>query len=588
MKKSLKISLTVIATSLMLSSCGNTSSTIAKIPLVPALSEKEVIDYYAKELSYDNVISRNISVENTNYVTSEVSEQENNILKTKLSDIESALSQSSFTDNANVSRDQYEYFKTLVDSQQLSPNGAIKAASYLEYYFVDVTYKTTENTAGSFKNASKYLGIHGAYTTDGVSPLSLDVDFLTGINNKLMKSNSTSASSILLDAETISDRAVNPNITIINTEVGGSLTQTADMPELNLVFQPKTAGLAGYGILPEGSLGLKQILKTNSVSGDLTIRYIFKKDILTSEISFYTMHPVSYKSNVDTSTMNDELVPEFLKTDLSVVVEKYDRAISNNDITALVAGSITNDIGFGVLNGVYQKHTHLIRHISKLDKVLYRGNNEYIAAVETIVQGGIKGNYTYGTYKYKYIYLIKQEGTKLYIADRITTSIESIKNPGLEKDSSIVKRLAALGLRGEVDDKSKQDINTLLKDLYDGSTTRTLSKMYDCFDSDTALLSSARKEYLNSQLRSWLTKYGVEVNSQYNGHVIEWMGGSDKQVELIVEEVITYDNKDSSQYMQNYYLVSSLDGKWVIDDIKTLELKQITTQEAKDILGKMQ
>ena len=46
-----------------------------QLPLVAALSEKEVIDYYAKSLSYDSIVTKNLDVDRVLYETKDVEEQ---------------------------------------------------------------------------------------------------------------------------------------------------------------------------------------------------------------------------------------------------------------------------------------------------------------------------------------------------------------------------------------------------------------------------------------------------------------------------------------------------------------------------------
>ena len=143
-------------------------------------------------------------------------------------------------------------------------------------------------------------------------------------------------------------------------------------------------------------------------------------------------------------------------------MERSDRAICNNDISALMSGNIYNDIGVAVLNGLYQNNTYLLRKISNVEKVIGRKDNYYLVQVVSMIQEGPRGTNAYGTYKDTYQMVIEQQGLKFIINDYVLIKRELIKEPQFELDSSIIKRLAALGLRGTISEESKEAIKELL------------------------------------------------------------------------------------------------------------------------------
>jgi hypothetical protein len=146
-----------------------------------------------------------------------------------------------------------------------------------------------------------------------------------------------------------------------------------------------------------------------------------------------------------------------------------------------------------------------------------------------------------------------------------------------------MKRLASLVNSGVVDPADKEEIISLIETLYKGSTERDLDIMRPCFNTDTALLSSSRKEYLVSQLCNWLVEKGVDVQSTYTGFVSEWIGGTNEQAEFITQELIDYQGKDEGLYIKNYYLVSKYGDGWVIDDNKLVETKEVYGDELNSI-----
>lgn len=610
-----KLIIITISTSMLFTSgCAFKSSSPAKdLPLVEALSEKEVIDYYKEALKYESIVERNIQVHEVTYELKEMS----NSVKPKVRELKNAIEKELYSHtykNSNMlSEQQYYYIKSIIDDKILTNGKIIKEAESLGYYFMDVEYDIAKNNTGKFLEKAQYLGIHGAFKKDVYGNVSFDERFI-----KVYDQKAAGAITIIDDAadnfqsdtieyidnqeensteqvradfnNTYIGRKIQLDISTYNKLSGSSLNQTAFMPPLKMVYETnKESGvMSGFGIYPQGEFGLKTFgYNRDQLRGKLVLRFVFKQDILNKEkINFTGVYPISI--SIDNKLEDaEQLVPDFVREEIEKIVERSDRAICNNDISALMSGNIYNDIGVAVLNGLYQNNTYLLRKISNVEKVIGRKDNYYLVQVVSMIQEGPRGTNAYGTYKDTYQMVIEQQGLKFIINDYVLIKRELIKEPQFELDSSIIKRLAALGLRGTISEESKEDIKELLNGLYQASTDRKLKGMYDSFNDDTTLLSSSHKEYLNSQLRGWLVRYGVNVKSTYKGIVTEWIGGADNQVELITEEIIIYEGQDTAQYMQMYYLVSNLNNKWVIDEMKALEIRDISGEELEQIKARI-
>ena len=610
-----KLIIITISTSMLFTSgCAFKSSSPAKdLPLVEALSEKEVIDYYKEALKYESIVERNIQVHEVTYELKEMS----NSVKPKVRELKNAIEKELYSHtykNSNMlSEQQYYYIKSIIDDKILTNGKIIKEAESLGYYFMDVEYDIAKNNTGKFLEKAQYLGIHGAFKKDVYGNVSFDERFI-----KVYDQKAAGAITIIDDAadnfqsdtieyidnqeensteqvradfnNTYIGRKIQLDISTYNKLSGSSLNQTAFMPPLKMVYETnKESGvMSGFGIYPQGEFGLKTFeYNRNQLRGKLVLRFVFKQDILNKEkINFTGVYPVSI--SIDNKLEDvEQLVPDFVREEIEKIVERSDRAICNNDISALMSGNIYNDIGVAVLNGLYQNNTYLLRKISNVEKVIGRKDNYYLVQVVSVIQEGPRGTNAYGTYKDTYQMVIEQQDLKFIINDYVLIKRELIKEPQFELDSSIIKRLAALGLRGTISEESKEAIKELLNGLYQASTDRKLKGMYDSFNDDTTLLSNSHKEYLNSQLRGWLVRYGVNVKSTYKGIVTEWIGGADNQVELITEEIIIYEGQDTAQYMQMYYLVSNLNNKWVIDEMKALEIRDISGEELEQIKARI-
>jgi hypothetical protein len=111
--------------------------------------------------------------------------------------------------------------------------------------------------------------------------------------------------------------------------------------------------------------------------------------------------------------------------------------------------------------------------------------------------------------------------------------------------------------------------------------------MYDCFDSDTTMLSSDEYEYMNSLLRNKLIKYGTSTPATMTGTVTSWIGGYDNQAEFMTEELITYSGTNTGYYAQVYYLVSKMNDVWVIDERTVIDDREVTGSDLDSIKSRL-
>ena len=185
-------------------------------------------------------------------------------------------------------------------------------------------------------------------------------------------------------------RRVDPDIQLINSVVGSSLRERALMPQLDYVYDiPANEGtICGYGIYPSGNNGLRTFgFDRSKYNGKLTLRYVFKDDSKgTGKILGYNIYCSEENiTNGITITDDNVLVPEFLLGQFEQLIERYDRAIVDNNISALIAGSntaglICEDMGVGILRGNREKSTNISRYMSTIRQIISRdtSNNSYL------------------------------------------------------------------------------------------------------------------------------------------------------------------------------------------------------------------
>lgn len=403
------------------------------------------------------------------------------------------------------------------------------------------------------------------------------------------------------------------NVRQFNEIVGGLKQATAYMPEdLKMVYSipNPTADISGIGIYASGRRGLANFgYDADNSIGEATVRYVFKDSenidgtIENTNIYFKNYNITSGITGATTST----IMPDYLMVEFKNIVDRLDRMIINNDLQGLMSSRLVDDMGLGVLNGYMHNSSNVIKHVTKLKQVISRDieNNSYLIELETRVTDGAESVDSYGKYRDKYLLVIKQVGGDFKVTDLLRTSRELLEHPDIDKGNTTAKRLIALNLAGEVGDVERAEVKKLLEGLYKASTLRllrgpkevtdsdgsaiTLEKgMYDYFNDDTKLLSTEGKEYINSTIRGYLTKYGVNVPATVYGRVDEWIGGYRNQVEFTTEEIVGYGGLDRGQYIRVYYLVSSMNDEWVIDEYRVLDEMEIEGAELSSTLSRIE
>ena len=180
MKRKLKTITSLGLISVMaLSGCSSKYS-YKEIPEQPILTKQEIIDYYAKEMSYDAIVSRSMKKDNTinwNNVPSVVAEK---LWNETLKVIE--LHQLNAGFSGEMSSNVHDWLKLSIDDLVLTKKNGQYEYTSLEsqgYYFVTVTFETHLNGAGTMKNEANYLGINGVIIQDQNENPMIDEPFLT-------------------------------------------------------------------------------------------------------------------------------------------------------------------------------------------------------------------------------------------------------------------------------------------------------------------------------------------------------------------------------------------------------------------------
>ena len=413
---------------------------------------------------------------------------------------------------------------------------------------------------------------------------------------------------IVSNSVTPDSRKVHLDIDLINKVVGASTNRSSFLPELGLVYNKPDTGLGGYGIYPEGSNGLKIFgYNRENLKGKIVLRYVFKDSVDgTADIEGTNIYCIENEISTGFNISDKNVIlPEFLTSQLEQLIERADRCHINCDLPGLMGGNIYEDKGAALLRGYADIHTNTLKYMSKIRQVLARDivNNAYLLEVETTVTEGPASTDSYGTYTDKSYVVVQQLASKFIITDWVKVSRKLAVEPEIDPDTATLKRLVALNLSGDVSDETRVEIKNLLGALYTAGTNRLLrgpkeitnggqtikleKGMYDCFDNDPSMLSTEKLEYMNSQLRNTLIKYGANTSSLYTGTVTEWIGGYVNQAEFTTEELVTYTGTGEGQYMQVYYLVSKMNDNWVIDERKIIDEYKVSGTDLENIKARV-
>jgi len=372
----------------------------------------------------------------------------------------------------------------------------------------------------------------------------------------------------------------------ITSLVGSSKEQIAYMPEVTMVFNPaNTEGeLNGFGFYRNGALGLQNYGYKKSYNGvKLTVTYVFKQNEYKPEEMSYafmfinSIHNNENKFNDESYATKKEEVPTFIEDCIETAIERLDRAINNGDVATLTNGSLLDDVGLGMRFATYRETTDINHFKSSLKRVIARDYNIYLVEVERTIEEAPKNTGAIAQYKDIVYMVVRQDGTEFKINDFALAQRELTKQPIVDPEDVVTRRLIALNLYEPVSETTKVDItNSLINQLMDYTTNRTLFDngdiaFYSLFNSDRDLLPNERYTYLRSQIVSRLTLKGGDTKSTVKIIPTEWIGGYDAQVEFKTKELVTYEGWNCGMYTENSYFVSHYGTSWVIDEIISIK-----------------
>ena len=176
--------------SLSLTGCNSfISEDVASYPLAATMTSAELVDYYAKALEYDSVVSRNVNVHETRYEVRDIEGEKSELLKDLASQCEAILGLNEYNPTEEslklVSNDTYNYIKGVIDNEVLSDGKVQNITGALGYYFVDIQYNISSKQPGTFKDAVNIVGLNGAFHKDYLGNYIVDEQYMSVIVSRL-------------------------------------------------------------------------------------------------------------------------------------------------------------------------------------------------------------------------------------------------------------------------------------------------------------------------------------------------------------------------------------------------------------------
>lgn len=424
----------------------------------------------------------------------------------------------------------------------------------------------------------------------------------------------------------------------INTTVGSSNEQIPFIPTINMVYNPAdTLGqINGFGMYNEGKAGLSTygfVPNDTSNPGKILVVFVFSQDITEpKKLSYDFSYVIDYKSNNNSiadangvfggsfesfmeqkrqdalkeaqnkeakeignepETLKEEALKEeftgsqltvssFISDKLNLAVDEVDRAVQDSNISALMDGTIIEDAGLGIKYAAYAKSSDITTFSSKIIRIIARNkqDNSYLVEIERNIEDAPKDSGVVGQCRDTYFAVIRQDGEDFRYNDEFLYNRTVVERSYAEPENAIIRRLIALNLSGAVPSTAQVDINEQVFKYLSDQLVQRYSEFTNVFDSDTTLLSDERKEYFTSDLIDLANDKGADAKLEYIIKPSEWISGNENQVEVTTKEVMIYnDGEDGATYIENYYLLSNYNNKWVIDDVVNIKTQNIESED---------
>ncbi len=175
----------LIASLILVSGCGGVKA--KDLDLVSEMTRQELIDFYKEDMNYTaSYEARTSKVYREIINKSEITDKTKRLKLIRGQElIEGELCLGAHNNGMAVSKNQFEYIKSILDDKVLTKDKVDKVEGGSGYCFVDVKYKAKPKQTGQIGDMAKYLGIHGIFTEGINGGIELNQYYVNILNQRM-------------------------------------------------------------------------------------------------------------------------------------------------------------------------------------------------------------------------------------------------------------------------------------------------------------------------------------------------------------------------------------------------------------------
>ena len=353
----------------------------------------------------------------------------------------------------------------------------------------------------------------------------------------------------------------------------------------------------GYNLYDWGST-LKEVSRNKS-KANVSIVFIFQKNAYSDDFDFLTYYIDNIKTIDIAQDGTVEFISNFVSKNIDIVIEDFNRAYSNKDITRLTSGDLISPQDLGIYWLLQRDSVSFVKGDFWLNKLLRKEGNTYLCLVNQMsdeICKGVEG--TTGRYYRTWYMRIGLEDSKFKILDMYPCSLNVLRIPDIPIQTGEQEKLNSLqrqDIKDYVDDKIKETIREEMKKLEIALTykfDRDLSVndkilvddndiphygVSSRFSQDKTILKSNDLTNIAEILAHKVTKHG---NVKCEVHIVPsiWIQGSNDQVELISNVLFIYGDKQFADILNVYMIYNKFNNVWTIDQFNILDEQEIDSK----------
>ena len=639
-----KIITVLLMISIILSSSGCGKVVQEKIRNAGILTEDEYRRIRSDELKFSVSRKRNVNTKTIEWY--DVKEDISNLLINKTMDI---INEHNINlGYINAVKNTHEYLKLNIDNLKCLKNPQFIVTTNEGYYYVRTLFGVEHSDeVAELKKTANYLGIKGAIGKDYLGNVIVDEIYLNQLVKEVNKVRVEQGLDELpedieqfnynkdLDSEfeeldpiisTESEISTMSNIIkqiekkdeeeqqgrqirrlVYNSKEFNDVMVLAEavpyIPETQVVFNvPEYETLSGYQIYKEG----EDIEGTRGEIGALELVFVYKHNLETDEYDYHTVYISQYETGIERDEIST-FVPEYIKKQVDILVERISRSWSNCDITGLTCGELIYPQDLGIKMLLQRDATTVLKSDIYVKKYLERNGNRYLVELEQLSSEMAKGTTTTGcTYLRTYLAEIEIKNAKCVLMDMYLTKIKLLSMPEVNIDKGSMKKLFAtqMVMQDTLTDEVKEEVKAELRKLQIALTIRNMNdnvqedgitinkgdngiERYGIntrFNTDRTILGEKEFAEYIAELTSRVTRYGGDIPCRVSIRVREWISGNDEQVELLTDELYDY-NKKSATKINRYMILSKFKNKWQIDEMKIVGENEVPASELEAVIN---